>query len=251
VNALLVSRFPRVDTPAWKRQVAVGLLDAGFDVAVVYTRSSLLDQARAGLREEGLGVLSRYAKLRGGGAGADSAPSETLAAWAERRGKAVHRGSRLGDDDVLSFVREHDTDIAILVGADIVPARFLALPRVGTINPHYGLLPGYRGMNVTEWSIYEGRPVGVTVHLVDAGIDTGDLLMRETIPLAPGETFESLRTKHQQVAAELLVRSAVALRDGTAERTPQSAAEGRQFYRMHPALRAAAERRLEAQAAGA
>jgi methionyl-tRNA formyltransferase len=134
--------------------------------------------------------------------------------------------------------------VAILVGADLVPAPVLAVPRLGTINAHYGLLPAYRGMNVTEWSVLRGDPVGVTVHLVDAGVDTGDILLQEQIAIEPGETFASLRRKHQEVAARLLVAAALELRDGSARPRAQAPEEGRQYYRMHPLLRERVERKL-------
>ena len=136
----------------------------------------------------------------------------------------------------------------VLVGADLVPASMLAVPPLGTINPHYGLLPAYRGMNVTEWSVYRGDPVGVTIHLVDPGVDTGPILLREEIALDPGETLVSLRRRHQELAARLLVEAAVQLRDGTARPREQAIEEGRQYYRMHPSLRRVAEARLRAQA---
>jgi methionyl-tRNA formyltransferase len=254
MKAVLVSRYPRVDTPAWKRRVAGDLLDGGFEVEVLYSRSSIADQARDGLREEGLGLVSRYLALRAGRGSAPqptAEPAMSLAAWARERGCPVHHGSRLGDEETLAWLRSTAPDLLILTGADIAPASLLRIPRVGTINAHYGLLPAYRGMNVTEWSVYHGDPVGVTVHLVDPGIDTGDILLREEIPLAAGETFATLRAKHQDLAARLLVQAALALRDGREERQTQAAAEGRQFYRMHEALRAVAEARLEDQAAGA
>jgi methionyl-tRNA formyltransferase len=102
-------------------------------------------------------------------------------------------------------------------------------------------------MNVTEWSVFNGDQVGVTIHLVDEGIDSGDILLREEIALEPGETLTTLRRKHQDVAARLLVRAALELRDGTATPVAQDPADGRQYYRMHPALRAVAEARLRAQ----
>jgi len=248
MRAVLVSRFPRVDTPEWKRHVGDGLIAAGFDVVVLYSRAHLVDQARAGLKEDGLGVFRRYATLVGGTSDPTSAPLLTLAGWAEARGVPVVRARRLSDPPVLERLRRLDPALLVLVGADIVPASMLELARVGALNAHYGLLPKYRGMNVTEWSVYNGDPVGVTVHLVDSGIDSGDILVREPIPLAAGETFASLRKKHQQVAARLLVESAVALRDGTANALPQRPQEGRQYYRMHPVLRRLAEARLAAQA---
>jgi methionyl-tRNA formyltransferase len=250
VKAILISRYPRVDTPGWKRRVAAGLLDEGFGVGVLYSRASVADQARAGLQEEGLGIVRRYLSLRSGTSSAAAEPAQSLAAFAGERGLPVLRHRKLGNADTLDALRAQEPDLLVLTGADIVPRSVLEIPRVGTINAHYGLLPAYRGMNVTEWSIFHGDPVGVTVHLVDPGIDTGDILLREEIGLDPGETFESLRPKHQDLSARLLVQAAVDLRDSTEERAPQAADEGKQYYRMHPALRRVAERRLAAQAAG-
>lgn len=246
MRAVLVSRYPRVDTPEWKPRVAAGLLDAGVDLAVLYSRATLADQARAGLQQEGLGVLRRYLSLRRGGSAGDL-PAQSLADWAHDRGVPVEGVRRLHDP---APVRRLAPDLLVLVGADIVPAEVLAVPRLGTINPHYGLLPGYRGMNVTEWSVYRGDPVGVSIHLVDPGVDTGAVLLQEEIPVAAGETFETLRRKHRDVAARLLVRAALQLRDGTACPIAQAPHDGHQYYRMHPALRRVAEARLQAHSAG-
>lgn len=253
MKAMLVSRYPRVDTPAWKKRVATALLDAGVEVEILYSRSSMIDQARAGLREEGLGVARRYLALRRGPAppaaavAADdaSAPPISLAGWAAERGLKVHRFGRLGDADALAAVSASSPDLLVLTGSDIAPAALLALPRIATINAHYGLLPRYRGMNVTEWSLFHGDLPGVTVHLVDPGIDTGDILLREELPWEPGATLQSLRVRHQEAAARLLVTAALQLRDGSEQRIPQRADDGRQYYRMHPALRACVERRLQ------
>jgi methionyl-tRNA formyltransferase len=245
VRAVLVSRYPRVDTNAWKKRVAGDLLAAGIDVAVLYSRSALVDQALAGVREEGLGVFRRYVALRHRN-DPTAMSSQTLAEWAVERRRTVAYCRRLVD--AIEALRILQPDLLVLLGSDLVPAALLDIPRRGTINPHYGLLPAFRGMNVTEWSVYSGAPVGVTVHLVDAGVDTGPILLREEIPLATGETFATLRRKHQDVAARLLVRAAIELRDDTARPLPQDPEEGRQYYRMHPALRRAATARLRERA---
>jgi folate-dependent phosphoribosylglycinamide formyltransferase PurN len=248
MRVALVSRYPRVDTPAWKRAVAERVHAAGHELAVVHSRAGLSDQLRAGLAEYGAaGIVRRYASLRSGPA-ADE-PAETLGDAAARLGARAIRCARLGDADCLAALRDFAPDLLVLVGADLVPRAVLEIPRIGTINAHYGLLPAYRGMNVTEWSVFHGDPPGVTVHMVDPGIDTGDILLREEIAIGPGETFATLRVKHQEVAQRLLADAALALLDGTAERTPQAPAEGRQYYRMHPAVRREAERRLALAAA--
>jgi methionyl-tRNA formyltransferase len=243
MNVTLISRYPRVDTLPWKQRVGEALLAAGMRVSVLYSRASLPDQALAGIREEGIGVLRRYLDLRRSGTGAP--PTRSLASWAEQRELEVTRTSRLSDPAPLAALAP---DVAVLLGADIVPPDLLSVPRLGTINAHYGLLPAYRGMNVTEWSVLRGDPIGVTVHLVEPGIDTGPILVQQRIELEPGETFESLRRKHQALAAELLVAATKALVDGTARPVRQARDAGRQYYRMHPALRRVAERRLRDQA---
>jgi methionyl-tRNA formyltransferase len=245
MRVVLISRYPRVDTNAWKQRVAGDLTAAGCDVVVLYSRSALVDQARAGLREDGLGVVRRYLALRGR-VGPDQSSKTSLAQWAIDRGHRVEYTRRLGDS--VGVLRRLEPGLLVLLGADIVPAAVLEIPVRGTINPHYALLPGFRGMNVTEWSVYCGAPVGVSVHLVDEGLDTGPILSQQEIALEPGETFASLRRKHQDVAARLLVQVALEIRDGTATPMPQDPAAGRQYFRMHPALRRIAEARLRARA---
>jgi methionyl-tRNA formyltransferase len=247
MRAVLVSRYPRVDTKAWKQRVAADLLADGVDVSVLYSRASLVDQALAGIREEGPGVVRRYMALRGRRPSVPSVPAtRSLADWAAERGLRVDRRHRL--DDAVDDLRRLAPDLLVLVGADVVPPAVLAIPRLGTINAHYALLPEFRGMNVAEWSVFCGAPVGVTVHLVNAGIDTGPIVLREEIALGPGETFETLRAKQQDLAARLLVRAARDVRDGTASPVAQDAAAGRQYFRMHPALRREAEARLRSRA---
>jgi hypothetical protein len=250
MKAVIVSRYPRVDTPAWKREVAEGLLAAGIDVAVLYSRSSVTDQARAGLREFGVaGVREKFASLRARGRdsstqGGDASLRQSLADWARGRALDVAFCARLGDPDCLVWLRAAQPDLLVLAGADIVPPSTLEIPRIGSINPHSGMLPAYRGMNVTEWSVLHDDPVGVTVHMVDPGIDTGDILLREAIRVARGDTLQTIRAKQQQMAADLLVAAAHRIADGTVDASPQRPEDGRQYYRMHPALRALVELKL-------
>jgi folate-dependent phosphoribosylglycinamide formyltransferase PurN len=243
VKVVLVSRYPRVDVPAWKRELADGLLAEGFDLALLYSRSSIADQAAAGLREFGFDSVRKAVRLRGDAEAGP--PQQTLASWAEERGVPISTARRLGDGDCLAALRSMSPDLLVLAGSDLVPAAMLEIPRLGTINPHYGLLPGYRGMNVTEWSIWHGDPVGVTVHMVDPGVDTGAIVVQEEIAIEPGDTLETLRAKHQELATRLLLEAARQIASGTAQPIAQRPEDGRQYYRMHPLLRAAVERKLE------
>ena len=76
------------------------------------------------------------------------------------------------------------------------------------------------------------------------GIDTGDVIAQRHVRVDRGDTLESLRPKHQAAAASLLLEAVEAIGNGTAESTPQALEAGRQYYRMHPALRAVVEAKL-------
>lgn len=247
MRVALLSRYPRVDTARWKLGLVRGIREAGHETTVVYTRSALADQVRAGLREFGLDAWARYrqARRQAPGGPRPDPESESVRDWAKRRGVPVLLHRRIGDPELLEELRALAPDLIVLAGADIVPAPLLELPPLGAINPHYGLLPGYRGMNVAEWSVFCNEPVGVTVHYVDPGIDTGDILEREPVAVEPGDTLLSIRAKQQKLAQRLLLRAVERIDAGTAERMPQALEEGRQFYRMHPALRQAVARSLE------
>lgn len=254
MRVALISRYPRVDSAAWKRALAEGLEAVGAELAIFYTRSGLGDQLEAGLREFGaVGTARRYLDARmktrtsGPAAGGESALAQalgTLGAWADERGVPVRRFRRISDPELISSLRAFAPELAILAGADIVPAELLEVPRAGTLNPHYGLLPRYRGMNVAEWSVYNDDPVGVSVHLVDPGIDTGDILGRAAIAVKGSDTLETIRANQQRLSAELLLEAAGQAGGGWPERRAQEPEEGRQYYRMHPRLRRVVERKL-------
>jgi folate-dependent phosphoribosylglycinamide formyltransferase PurN len=241
VRIALLGRFPRVDSVAWKLELAEGLVDAGHELGFAYTKSALADQVGAGLREFGFDALARYRRARAGGGGSGG---PTLPEWAAARGIPVMRHRAVGDPELLAELRSFAPDLMILAGAEIVPASLLKVPRRGVVNPHYALLPRYRGMNVAEWSVFHDDPVGVTVHMVDPGIDTGDILEREIVPVEPGDTLESIRAKQQRLSARLLLRAVEGIERGTAAPIPQQPEEGRQFYRMHHLLRRHVERKL-------
>lgn len=243
----LLSRYPRVDTAPWKLGLLSRLRESGHEIAVVYTRSALADQVRAGLQEFGLDALGRYRRARqAGGSDARNGPSDpSVVQWAARHDVPVFRHRAIGDPALLADLRSYSPDLLLLAGADIVPAAVLEVPAKGAINPHYGLLPRYRGMNVAEWSVFHGDPVGVTVHYVSPGIDTGDILEREAVEVAPGDTLQSIRVKQQDLSARLLLQAVERIDTGHVERVPQREEEGRQFYRMHPSLRERVEQSLE------
>ncbi len=107
---------------------------------------------------------------------------------------------------------------AILVVAygRIIPDWMLALPRFGCINLHGSLLPRYRGAAPIQWALAQGETVtGVTTMRLEAGLDTGPILLAHAVPLAPEETAEDLFESLAAVGAELMVQTLARLEDGT------------------------------------
>lgn len=136
-------------------------------------------------------------------------------------------------------------DLMILAGTSIVRAPILEVPCLGTLNAHQGELPRFRGMNVIEWSVLEGYQPTISVHFVDPGVDTGDIIATESVPLQLGDTLSDVRQRASGQQPDLLARTACKALAGSLPGRPQHPEEGRQYFSMHPRLRGIAEQRLQ------
>jgi len=108
-------------------------------------------------------------------------------------------------------------DAMLVVGyGRIIPQWMLDLPPLGNINLHASLLPKYRGAAPIQWAIAQGEAVtGVTTMKIDAGLDTGDILLQQEIPIARDDTAETLAPKLAAVGADLTVTTLRKLQAGT------------------------------------
>ena len=104
----------------------------------------------------------------------------------------------------------------------IIPQWMIDLPPLGNINLHASLLPKYRGAAPIQWAIARGETVtGVTTMLIDAGLDTGDILLQREIPIHPVDTAETLAPKMAPIGAELMVETLRRLHQGEISPRPQ------------------------------
>ncbi|MGB8987955.1 MAG: methionyl-tRNA formyltransferase [Candidatus Sulfotelmatobacter sp.] len=108
-------------------------------------------------------------------------------------------------------------DAIVVVGyGRIIPPWMLDLPPLGNINLHASLLPKYRGAAPIQWAIALGESVtGVTTMKIDAGLDTGDILLQEVIPFTSDDSAETLAPKLASVGADLMIRTLQGLEAGT------------------------------------
>ena len=114
-------------------------------------------------------------------------------------------------------------DAIIVVGyGRIIPQWMLDLPPLGNINLHASLLPKYRGAAPIQWAIANGETVtGVTTMRLDAGLDTGDLLLQREIAIEPDDTAETLAPRLASIGAELMIETLQGLQAGTIHPHPQ------------------------------
>jgi hypothetical protein len=142
-------------------------------------------------------------------------------------------------------------DLCLLAQSGIVPPAVLAVPRIATLNAHPGVLPAYRGVDTELWAVYEGRfdQVGCTLHVVDAGVDTGPLLEVRPYLWVGDETIDRLLWRLNETCLDLLLDGCRAEWPGfLARAVPQG--PGRLYHAFPPGLRAEVVRNLERFRAG-
>jgi len=106
--------------------------------------------------------------------------------------------------------------IVVVAYGRIIPAWMLELPRFGNINVHGSLLPKYRGAAPIQWAVANGETeTGVTTMRLDAGLDTGDVLLMRRVAVGPETTSAELYPQLAEVGAELLVETLAGLQDGS------------------------------------
>jgi len=145
-----------------------------------------------------------------------------------------------------TLLRTIAPDLVVIGGSRILRRNIINIPKVGILNAHPGLLPAYRGVDVVPWAIYYGDPVGVTIHFIDPGVDTGAIIAQKTVDLQPGDTLRSLMKRVDHLAGAMMAETVCALmQQGGVQAIPQAREQGTQYYRMPLTLRQEAERRLQ------
>lgn len=113
-----------------------------------------------------------------------------------------------------------DIGLSILFGYILKP-EFLSLFPKGVVNLHPAYLPYNRGAYPNVWSIVDRTPAGATLHYIDPGVDTGDIIARREVPVEPVDTGESLYHKLEVASLDLFMETWPLIRSGNAPRIPQ------------------------------
>lgn len=142
---------------------------------------------------------------------------------AKRLGLEVCQPERIRRAENLEPLKAWAAEIMVVVGyGQIIPQNIIDMPRHGILNVHASLLPQYRGAAPIQWAIANGETeTGVTIMQIDAGLDTGDMLLKESLPIGRSETAPELSVRLAMVGAELLLETIRQIEAGTVRREKQ------------------------------
>ena len=146
-----------------------------------------------------------------------------LVRLAEEAGVPVVFAADVNAPDEIARFATFGADLLVSMSFNqiIRPALFDSVP-LGFINCHAGALPRYRGRNILNWVLLNDEPsFGITVHYVDEGIDTGDVILQRTYPLTDQDDYGTLVARAYVACADLLCEAIDRIASGTADRTPQ------------------------------
>ena len=142
-------------------------------------------------------------------------------------GIPVHQPERVRRVPNPELLASFTSDLMVVVGyGQIIPQQIIDLPKHGILNVHASLLPKYRGAAPIQWAIAKGeKRTGVTIMQIDAGLDTGDMLLAHLLAIEPDETAPELSTRLAPLGANLLLEAICGIEAGTIHREKQNDAE--------------------------
>jgi methionyl-tRNA formyltransferase len=161
-----------------------------------------------------VGVITQPDRPRG--RGQDVSFSEVKeAALAAKLG--VHQPEKIRAPETEGLLRKLAPDAVVIIAyGQIIPAKLLPIPKLGWINLHASLLPKYRGAAPINWAVVNGETrTGVTTMRIDAGMDTGDMLLQCEIEIGSKETTPELASRLSEAGAPLMVETLRGLAAGT------------------------------------
>jgi methionyl-tRNA formyltransferase len=139
-------------------------------------------------------------------------------------GIPVHQPEKIRAPEAQDLFHRLAPDaIVIIAYGQIIPARLLPIPQLGWINLHASLLPKYRGAAPISWAIVNGETkTGVTTMRIDAGMDTGEILLQEEMGIGPAETAPELAMRMSELGAPLMAETLRGLAAGAIAPRQQS-----------------------------
>ena len=138
--------------------------------------------------------------------------------FALERGIPVYQPLKMKDGTVSDILKRYEPDILVVAAfGRILPEDILSCPRYGAVNVHASLLPKYRGAAPIQRVIIDGeKETGITIMQMDAGLDTGDMLLKKATPITDGDNFETLHNRLAILGGEAIVEALDLIETGRA-----------------------------------
>ena len=154
------------------------------------------------------------------------------------RGIPVYQPEKLRDPEFIEAMKALKADLFVVVAFRLLPREVWEIPRLGTFNLHAALLPQYRGAAPINWAVINGENVsGVTTFLIDDGVDTGNIMMREQVHIGENDTAGDLHDRLMEVGSRVVVDTIEGLLSGDIElRLQKSFIQGDEQLKPAPKL---------------
>ena len=168
-----------------------------------------------------VGVVTQPDRRSGRGKKVQPTPVKVVA---EAAGISVYQPEKLRkNDEAYAHIAAWTPDVAVVAAyGQILPQRFLDIPKHGCVNIHASLLPKYRGASPINAAIVQGETEsGVTTMVMEAGLDTGPMLEQRTLQIGPSETAQELHDRLSALGAQMIVSTVEGLASGALQPTPQ------------------------------
>ena len=175
----------------------------------------------------------------------------TVSQMAKAYGIPLLWAKDLNTPEVIRFDHSTEPDMVVYSGGGLIRKELLSAAGMGVLNLHQGLLPEYRGMDVVEWPVLmEGLKgldqIGLTLHFMDHGVDTGPLLVSEKFAIEDDDTFARIRLRMAGTMPNMMLGCLRSLRDGALKPISQERRDGRQYFVCHPRIATLAHHKLSA-----
>ena len=173
-------------------------------------------------RYEIVGVVTNQDKPKG--RGMKLIPSE-VKQYAVEKGLEIYQPEKIKNNvEFIEKIKKLEPDVICVVAfGKILPKEILEIPRLGCVNVHASLLPKYRGAAPIQWAVLNGdKTTGVTTMYMDEGMDTGDMILKQEIPIGEDETTGDIWEKLAKIGGSLLVETLKRIENGTAPREKQT-----------------------------
>lgn len=168
-----------------------------------------------------IGVVTNIDKPKGRGMKMVASPVKE---YAIEKNLQVYQPIKVRNNpEFLEEVKKLNPDLICVVAyGKILPQELLDIPKYGCINVHGSLLPEYRGAAPIQWAVLNGdKKTGVTTMFMNAGMDTGDMILKEEVEIGEDETTGELWDRLKTIGANLLIKTVKEIENGTATRTKQ------------------------------